>query len=48
MHAEAVANQASCPQCGTYGRFNLVSEDRRNDHIKVSCRQCTHEWTIEA
>lgn len=48
MHAEEVANQANCPQCNAYARFDVVSEDRRNGHTVVCCRQCAHEWTIES
>ncbi|QKO20516.1 hypothetical protein [Rhodoferax sp. BAB1] len=48
MHAEEVANQANCPDCGTYARFEIVSEDRRNSHTEVRCRACTRVWTIEA
>jgi len=47
MHAEEVANQANCPQCDTYARFDVVNEDRRTGDTGVRCRQCTHEWTIE-
>lgn len=46
MHAEEVANQASCPQCGTYARFEVVSEDRRSGDTRVRCRQCAEQWTI--
>lgn len=46
MHAEEVANQANCPQCGTYARFEVVSEDRRTGDTGVRCRQCAEEWTI--
>lgn len=48
MHAEEVANQANCPQCGTYARFDVVSEDRRSGDTGVRCRQCAEEWTIES
>lgn len=48
MHAEEVANQANCPQCGTYARFDVVSEDRRNGDTGVRCRQCAQEWTLES
>jgi len=47
-HAEEVANQANCPACGTYARFEVMSEDRRNGQIAVCCRACRQEWTIEA
>ncbi len=46
MHAEAVANQANCPQCTTYGRMTLVEEDRRNGQALVCCKKCAHRWTI--
>jgi predicted Zn finger-like uncharacterized protein len=48
MHAEEVANQANCPQCEAYGRFDVVSEDRHNSGTGVRCRKCTHEWTIKS
>ncbi|HUG25012.1 MJ0042-type zinc finger domain-containing protein [Piscinibacter sp.] len=45
-HAEAIANQAVCPQCETYGRFGLVEDDPRRQQLKVRCRKCEHEWPI--
>lgn len=47
MHAESVANQADCPSCGTYARFQLVHADASGDSARVCCRQCGHQWTIE-
>jgi hypothetical protein len=47
-HAEEVANQANCPACGTYARFEVMGEDRRNGQIAVCCRACRQEWTIES
>ena len=47
MHAESVANQADCPSCGTYARFQLVQADAQGDVARVCCRQCGHHWTIE-
>ncbi|MFN4361989.1 MAG: hypothetical protein ACK4F4_14825 [Hylemonella sp.] len=47
-YAEAVANQANCPACGTYARFEVMGEDRRSGQIVVRCRACRQEWTIEA
>jgi hypothetical protein len=47
MHAEHVANQADCPQCGVYARFRLV--EGRGDTatgVKVCCRDCSHQWSI--
>ncbi len=48
MHAEEVAHQASCPDCGTYARFDVLGEDQRSGRTEVRCRACTHAWTIEA
>ena len=46
MHAEEVANQANCPECGTYGRLTLDAHDRRSGEVVVRCRQCAHLWKI--
>lgn len=48
MHAEEVANQANCPDCGAYARFDVLGEDRRSGQTLVRCRACRHEWTIDA
>lgn len=47
-HAEEVANQANCPACGTYARFEVMGEDQRSGQTAVRCRACRQEWTIEA
>lgn len=46
MHAELVANQADCPACGTYARFQLVQSDALDERAAVRCRNCGNEWTI--
>jgi len=46
MHAEHVANQADCPQCGVYARFTLVEGATGPRGVTVCCRQCTHRWSI--
>jgi ABC-type nickel/cobalt efflux system permease component RcnA len=46
-HAERAANQADCPSCGTYARFQLVQADALGEQARVCCRQCGHHWTIE-
>ena len=46
MHAEEVANQASCPDCGTYARFEVLTEHLDQGQTDVRCRQCAREWTI--
>lgn len=48
MHAEVVANQARCPACGTYARFQLVRADALEEQALVCCRKCGHEWTINS
>jgi hypothetical protein len=45
-HAEATANQADCPQCKTYGRFDLQSDEPARQRLQVSCRRCGHCWPI--
>lgn len=49
-HAEAVAHQADCPQCGTYGRLELLSAAGAGacDAVTVRCRKCGHAWHINA
>lgn len=47
-HAEYVANQADCPSCGTYARFELVGEHAIDaKSLQVRCRHCQHAWGIE-
>ena len=47
MHAEAVANQAVCAMCQTYGRFTLVSVQMgESPALRVRCGKCQHEWPI--
>ena len=46
MRAEFLANQANCPQCKAYARFELVSEDRPARLSHVRCRRCAQDWTI--
>jgi hypothetical protein len=47
-HAESVANQADCPQCGTYGRMELLQADASGDEVQVRCRKCGHGWHISS
>jgi hypothetical protein len=46
MRAEEVANQANCADCGTYGRFRIVGENRDGQQTHVCCLKCQHNWTI--
>lgn len=47
-HAEAVAHQADCPQCKTYGRLELLQSDAAGDEVLVRCRNCSHVWHISS
>ncbi len=49
--AEYLAEQATCDQCRTYGRFTIVSSREAPDApaggaIDVRCRTCSNEWTM--
>jgi hypothetical protein len=46
MRAEEVANQAICSNCGEYGRFTVVNDDRNLRETVVCCRKCAHQWPI--
>jgi len=48
LHAEATANQATCPGCQTYGRLDLAGEPARPDApaLTVRCRKCQTDWDI--
>jgi hypothetical protein len=50
MHAEHAASQAECPHCGVYARFTLVARTavRSGLPVEVCCRQCAHQWSIDA
>jgi len=47
MHAESVAHQADCPQCGVYARFTLVEGAAVAPRVHVRCRDCAHQWSID-
>lgn len=46
MRAEETANQASCPDCGDYGRFQVVRHDSVARELEVSCAKCACRWKI--
>ena len=48
MRAEATANQASCPDCGDYGRFTVVGQRARLREVDVRCRKCSRDWVISS
>jgi membrane-bound ClpP family serine protease len=44
-NAEVVGNQANCGSCGSYGKFQVVSQ--LGDHgANVHCKKCGHDWKI--
>jgi hypothetical protein len=53
MRAELIANQASCPGCGVYARWQVEATDGgdeaagRPPAMQVCCRRCRHVWRIE-
>jgi hypothetical protein len=53
MRAELIANQASCPGCGVYARWQVESAEAGDDAagrpaaMQVCCRRCRHHWRIE-
>jgi predicted Zn finger-like uncharacterized protein len=44
--AESAAQQADCPHCGTYARFDL-QESPSPQSLRVRCRKCGERWQIE-
>ena len=46
MRAEYTANQASCPDCGEYGRFRVVRQRPASQELDVCCHKCARKWLI--
>ena len=46
IRAEAIANQANCRQCNSYGRLRLTVAGQRSGKTQVQCRNCFHNWEI--
>jgi hypothetical protein len=54
--AEQFANDAECPQCKSWGRFEILSmeavgedepvESGRPHWLRVRCRKCEHAWRL--
>ena len=51
MHAEEVANQASCPRCDTYGRLTVsgtLQTTRDGTRLlPVCCKRCGFAWQLQ-
>jgi hypothetical protein len=45
--AQVAASQAVCERCGSYGRLKVVDAPRAGGWVRVGCRQCGHEWTMD-
>ena len=45
-YAEAMAHQAECTACQTFGRLDLVQSDAGGNVVQVRCRHCGHHWRI--
>jgi hypothetical protein len=48
MRAEQAANQASCPDCGDYGRFDVVGDRPRLGEMDLRCRKCERGWIFSS
>ena len=51
MLAEALANQANCADCKSYGKFEVVeahdnAEALTGRLLTVRCRRCSHQWHL--
>jgi hypothetical protein len=47
MHAEHIANQAVCPQCDAYAKWQPLDEDARYERLSVRCKRCECRWDID-
>jgi len=47
VRAQTAASQALCPNCATFGRLTVVTEDRAESWVRVRCRNCAHEWAMD-
>ncbi|MFC5607061.1 hypothetical protein [Variovorax soli] len=49
-HAQHMAEQASCPVCGTYARWDIEDEQAQEgapqSRLHVRCRHCASTWNI--
>jgi hypothetical protein len=48
LRAEQIANQAACPHCETYARWDIEREahDAEGSQLLVSCKRCNRRWPI--
>jgi hypothetical protein len=54
--AELFAESAACPECKSWGKFNVLAEEASDDEdppeagrphwLRVSCKQCGTQWRL--
>jgi hypothetical protein len=49
--AEALAEQCTCANCGTYGVIRIVDAGATNalpqqQWMRVACKKCDHDWQV--
>jgi hypothetical protein len=42
--AEQLASHSTCSTCQSYAKFRAMDD---NPRMKVQCRKCGHQWTID-
>ena len=47
LHAEHVGEHSTCERCAAYGLLELRNVDPGRASVRVRCRKCGNEWTIE-
>jgi hypothetical protein len=45
--AQKISSQAGCSECGRFGRFRVLAEDRAGTWVRVRCRDCGSEWAMD-
>jgi hypothetical protein len=51
LRAEALAEQATCRSCRSYGKFDVVSslpvpQSPAGERVSVRCRKCCRQWVM--
>lgn len=51
MHAEEIANQATCSRCNSYGQLALGEQTHRGEDarrfVPVCCKRCGFAWEMQ-
>lgn len=48
VRAQRAAAQARCSACEAFGRLEVVDASAARERIRVRCRACGHDWTMDA